>query len=109
MANAANSPNQATWAWPNGITMAAASSGPKALPALPPTWKVDCARPKRPPEASRAIREVSGWKVDEPMPTSAEASRIAGKLPTKASMRMPTSVHSEPAGNSQGFGWRSVW
>ena len=22
-----------------------ASNGPKALPALPPTWKVDCARP----------------------------------------------------------------
>ena len=38
----------------------AASSGPMALPALPPTWKIDCARPWRPPEARRAMREDSG-------------------------------------------------
>lgn len=28
---------------------AAVSSGPRAEPVLPPTWKVDCAVPKRPP------------------------------------------------------------
>ncbi len=55
------------------------------------------------------MREVSGWKVEEPMPTSAEARRMAGKLPTKASRRMPISVQTLPAGASQGLGWRSVW
>lgn len=79
--------------------MTAASSGPMAVPALPPTWKVDWARPKRPPEASRATREVSGWKVEEPTPISAEAARIAGKLPTKASSNTPIRVQTMPAGN----------
>ena len=60
--------NQPRLAWPNGMTMKAASSGPMALPALPPTWNSDCARPWRPPEASRATREDSGWKIAEPMP-----------------------------------------
>lgn len=49
-----------------------------ALPVLPPTWKVDCAVPKRPPEARRAIREASGWKVAEPTPTTAAASNSMG-------------------------------
>ena len=48
--------------------MKAASSGPIAGPALPPTWKSDCARPCRPPEARRAMREDSGWKTAEPKP-----------------------------------------
>ena len=43
------------------------------------------------------------------MPTSADASRMAWKLPTKASMRMPISVQTLPSGASQGLGWRSVW
>ncbi|MNN35975.1 hypothetical protein D3C81_1498450 [compost metagenome] len=34
-------PNQATCVCPNGITIAAANSGPSAEPVLPPTWKVD--------------------------------------------------------------------
>jgi hypothetical protein len=37
-------------------------------PVLPPTWNSDCARPWRPPEASRATRDASGWKIAEPMP-----------------------------------------
>ena len=37
--------NQAMLLWPCGITTQAASSGPIELPALPPTWKIDCARP----------------------------------------------------------------
>ncbi len=54
--------------------MKAASSGPIAVPKLPPTWNTDCARPCRPPEASRATREDSGWNTEEPMPISAAAS-----------------------------------
>ena len=64
--------------WPRGTTMKAASSGPIAEPVLPPTWNSDWARPCRPPEAMRATRDDSGWKTDEPSPTSAAASRIAG-------------------------------
>ena len=37
--------NQAMLGWPNGTMMAAASSGPIAVPRLPPTWKIDCAKP----------------------------------------------------------------
>ncbi|MNE74965.1 hypothetical protein D3C80_1710830 [compost metagenome] len=59
-AKIANRPNHTTLPWPKGMMIAAASNGPKAEPALPPTWKVDCASPKRPPEARRAMREVSG-------------------------------------------------
>ena len=46
--------------WPFGITMKAARIGPSDEPILPPTWNKDCARPCRPPEASRATREASG-------------------------------------------------
>ena len=61
-----------------GMTMAAVNSGPMAEPVLPPTWKVDCAVPKRPPEAMRATREASGWKVAEPIPTTAAANSNIG-------------------------------
>ncbi|MNY24132.1 hypothetical protein D3C86_1578290 [compost metagenome] len=88
--------------------IAAASNGPNAEPALPPTWKVDCASPKRPPEARRATRDASGWKVDEPMPISPAANRISGKLPTTDIIRIPTRVQTVPAGNNHGLGWRSV-
>ena len=54
--------------------MKAASSGPSAVPKLPPTWNTDCASPCCPPEASRATREDSGWNTDEPMPISAAAA-----------------------------------
>ena len=56
--------------------MNAASSGPTAEPALPPTWKTDCASPCRPPEAIRATREDSGWNIDDPSPISAAASSM---------------------------------
>src|SRR4051794_6694323 len=56
----APSESQAMLAWPRGITMNAASSGPMAVPVLPPTWKSDWAKPNRPPDASRATREASG-------------------------------------------------
>jgi hypothetical protein len=68
MATSAASPNQAMAPCPCGMTTAAASSGPTALPVLPPTWKIDCASPGCPPEARRAMREDSGWNTDEPVP-----------------------------------------
>ena len=60
MARRAASVNHASVAWPCGMMIQAASNGPIALPAFPPTWKIDCASPWRPPDASRAIREDSG-------------------------------------------------
>ena len=52
--------NQATLRCPRGSTMKAAASGPTADPALPPTWKSDCASPCCPPDAIRATRDDSG-------------------------------------------------
>ena len=57
---------------PCGNTTNAANKGPMACPVLPPTWNVDCANPCRPPEASRATRELSGWKTADPNPINAE-------------------------------------
>ena len=74
MPSSAARPNQATLRWPNGTITAAASSGPIALPVLPPTWNTDCASPCRPPDAMRAMRDDSGWKIAEPMPTNAAAT-----------------------------------
>ena len=51
-----------------------------AEPVLPPTWKKDCAKPCRPPEARRAMREDSGWKTAEPMPTRDAAKRSQPKV-----------------------------
>ena len=63
--------NQLTLCCPRGSTTKAASSGPMADPRLPPTWNSDCARPWRPPDASRATRELSGWNTAEPRPMQA--------------------------------------
>ena len=71
--SSAISANQAMEPWPKVTTIAAAISGPSACPRLPPTWNSDCANPNRPPEAMRATREDSGWKIAEPRPTSAAA------------------------------------
>jgi hypothetical protein len=79
-----------------------------AVPVLPPTWNTDCAKPCCPPEASRAMREDSGWKMDEPMPTKAAASRTISKLGAKASSISPISVNTIPSGNEYGCGRRSV-
>ena len=97
IASSAAAANQATAPWPRGITMSAARSGPTALPPLPPTWKMDCARPCWPPEARRAMREDSGWKMDEPVPTSAAASSTASKLPATDSSNRPHSVEPMPS------------
>src|SRR5271167_4897166 len=60
IASMAASANHARLGCPFGMMIQAASSGPSALPALPPTWNIDCAKPWRPPEARRAMREDSG-------------------------------------------------
>lgn len=78
MAARATSMNHATADCPYGMTMAAVSSGPIAVPVFPPTWKVDWAVPNRPPDASRAMREASGWNVAEPTPTTAAATSSMG-------------------------------
>ena len=65
--------NQAMPFCPCGRTMKAASRGPMAEPVFPPTWKNDWAKPCLPPEAMRAIREDSGWKMAEPTPTREDA------------------------------------
>src|ERR1700687_3351089 len=74
MASSAASENQAMLDWPWGTTMKAASNGPEDDPIWPPTWNTDCAKPWRPPEAARAMREDSGWKTEEPIPPSAAAT-----------------------------------
>ena len=50
----AASVNQARLACPCGMMIQAASSGPIALPAFPPTWNIDCARPWRPSSSGPA-------------------------------------------------------
>ena len=67
IASSATSENQEMLACPRGTTMKAASSGPIDCPACPPTWNSDWAKPWRPPEAMRAMRVDSGWKIDEPV------------------------------------------
>mgnify|MGYP006922407621 CR=1 FL=1 len=53
-------------------------SGPTELPKLPPTWKMDCAMPRRPCDASDVMREASGCRVAEPTPTIATATSTMG-------------------------------
>ena len=57
--------------------MAAARSGPRAEPPLPPTWKMDCAKLFLPPDANWATREAVGWKTDEPRPTTLTARSMS--------------------------------
>ena len=96
MARIAAKANQPIEACPKGMTTSAASSGPMAPPALPPTWNIDCASPFRPPEASCATREDSGWKTEEPQPISPTASRMGTKPGATERMSSPTSVKHIP-------------
>ncbi len=109
MPTSATRPNQATLSLPCGTITAAATSGPSALPVLPPTWNSDCARPCWPPEAMRAMRDDSGWKIDEPVPTIAAASSTAAKLGEYASSTRPHSVNVMPMGSERGSGFLSVY
>lgn len=96
MAATAARANHPIECWPKGITTRAASSGPSALPAFPPTWKIDCANPLRPPEASWATRDDSGWKTDDPHPIRLTDRRIHTKPGATASNSSPTSVKHMP-------------
>src|SRR6187401_1655575 len=108
IAASAAAPNQAMLRCPFGTTMNAASSGPVDAPALPPTWNNDWANPWRPPDASRATRDDSGWKMDDPMPTSATATRMMPKAGATDSSSRPRSVKPMPIGSEYGFGFMSV-
>jgi hypothetical protein len=99
MASAATSMNHAMAGCPFGMMIAAAISGPIAEPVLPPTWNIDCAVPKRPPEARRAMREASGWKVDDPTPMSAAETSSVENWPAMDSRPMPTRVTTMPIGS----------
>ncbi len=77
MAISAATANQAMLDCPRGMMMNAASRGPQADPTFPPTWNSDCASPCCPPEASRAMREDSGWNTADPLPIMAAASSKA--------------------------------
>ena len=94
--------------WPKGTITAAAISGPIAVPVFPPTWNSDCASPCCPPDARRAMREDSGWKMAEPMPTQAAASSTVPKFGAKASNNSPHSVQAMPQGSEYGMGRLSV-
>ena len=108
MPRSAISENQAMLPWPKGTTISAASSGPSAEPTLPPTWKSDCAKPCRPPEASRATREDSGWKTAEPRPTSAAPSTSTGKLGAPGKHEQAAQREAHAGGQRKGQGRRSV-
>ncbi|MNS90802.1 hypothetical protein D3C72_1248670 [compost metagenome] len=56
----------------------------------------------------RATREDSGWKTDEPVPTSAAASSTISKLPASASSTSPLRVKHMPIGRDHGIGYLSV-
>src|ERR1700761_3328553 len=88
--------------------MSATSNGPTALPALPPSWKNDCAKPLRPAADTIARRDDSGWKIEEPMPIIATAKRIATKPGARESITTPVKVSAIPTGSDHGLGLRSV-
>ena len=54
------------------------------------------ASPDRPPEASRATREASGWNTDDPVPTIAAASNRTAKLVAYARSNRPKKVAAMP-------------
>ena len=70
--NKAISENQAMLVCPPVTITNTAIKGPMALPVCPPTTKTAWAKPSCPPEARRASRVASGWKIEEPIPTMAE-------------------------------------
>ena len=100
--------NQARLLRPFGSTTKAASSGPSEEPKFPPTWKIDCAKPWRPPEASLAMREDSGWKIDEPIPSIVAPPSSSPYERANASTSSPSIDSAMPTGSDQGSGLRSV-
>ena len=108
MATSATSEHQPMLDWPRGTTRNAASSGPNDEPMLPPTWNSDCARPCRPPEAIRATRDDSGWKIDDPIPIRPAATRSIGNVEATDSSSRPTRENVMPITSAYGAGRRSV-
>src|ERR1700680_683386 len=103
----ATSENQAMLDCPLGSTNAA-SKGPSAEPAFPPSWKSDCAMPSCPPEAKRAIRDDSGWNTEDPMPTSAAATRTVPKVGAIDKISRPIKVKPIPNASEYGLARWSV-
>ena len=108
MARSAAIPNHPMLSRPRGSTHSAASKGPQAPPAFPPTWKSDCAKPCCPPEARRATRDASGWNTAEPMPIRAADARSSGNAGTRENKMSPIRVEPIPTAREYGWGWRSV-
>ena len=88
--------------------MNAASSGPSDEPALPPVWNSDCAKPWRPPDASRAMRDDSGWKTADPTPTSAAAASTSANRCADATAAAGRQREAHADASEYGFGRRSV-
>lgn len=93
---------------PSGMKIHIVSIGARDWPALPPTWKMDWAKPLREPEAIWATLDPSGWKAAEPRPTKTTAISTAGYDSAKARRSMPVKVNPMPIGSSAGFGLRSA-
>src|SRR4051812_43829981 len=108
MPSSARSEHQAMLDWPRGATRNAPSSGPNDDPRLPPTWNSDCASPYRPPDAIRAMRDDSGWKIDDPTPISPAASNRIGNVGAADSSSNPRSEQVIAATSEYGAGRESV-
>ena len=91
--------NQRTPLKPTGITIRAANNGPAAKPPLPPTWKILCAKPLRPPEACCATCEPCGWNIEEPKPNNDTDNKMTRKLSAYESIKIPMSVNTILTGN----------
>src|SRR6185312_750896 len=84
------------------------SSGPIAPPALPPSWKTDCATPLFPPDARWASLDDLGWKMDEPTPMMATAMSTLTNVEAIESRITPQRVNVIPVISEYGLGLRSV-
>ena len=97
------------WCCERGTTMNATNKGPIAVPAFPPSWKIDCAKPLFPPEAKNEILDDSGWNMEEPIPTKTTATITILKLDAYANVTIPANVNSIPNICPKGFGCLSVY
>ena len=94
------SENQAMLRWPWGSTMNAASNGPSAEPALPPTWKNDCAKPCCPPEPCGRCATIPGEIPTSrcrpaPRPASSSAEGASEREQQQTGQRKPMPAASE--------------
>src|SRR5450830_1730450 len=65
--------------------------------------------PCRQPDAMRATREASGWKTEEPVPTSAAATSSTPKFGATDSSSKPHKVEPMPMASEYGLGCLSVY